>query len=152
VAHQRNEGETVPKNAPPEETASTKITMRTQEFGDWRGETLARLRQMILDADPNMVEEWKWVKPSSPGVPVWSHDGGVCTGEVYKEVVKLTFFRGASIKDPKKLFNSSLDGNVRRAIDVREGEKINAAAFKQLIRDAVAANTAALAQRAAKKK
>ena len=140
------------KNAPPEETASSKITKRTQEFGDWRGETLAQLRQLILDADPEIVEEWKWVKPTSPGVPVWSHDGGICTGEVYKEVVKLTFFRGASVKDPKRLFNSSLEGNVRRAIDVREGEKINAAAFKQLIRDAVAANATALAQRAAKKK
>jgi len=134
------------------ESATSKITKRTQEFGDWRGETLARLRQLILDADPEIVEEWKWVKPTSPGVPVWSHGGGVCTGEVYKEVVKLTFFRGASIKDPKGLFNSSLEGNVRRAIDVHEGEKINAAAFKQLIRDAVAANAAALAQRAAKKK
>jgi hypothetical protein len=135
-----------------DESASGKITQRTQELGDWRGETLALLRQLILEADPRMQEEWKWVKPTNPGVPVWSHDGGVCTGESYKEVVKLTFFRGASVKDPKKLFNSSLEGNVRRAIDFREGEKINRAAFKQLIRDAVAANTEALAQRAAKKK
>ena len=142
----------MPTNSPNEESASSKITKRTKEFGDWRGDTLAHLRQLILSADPDIEEEWKWVKPTSPGVPVWSHDGGVCTGEVYKEVVKLTFFRGASIKDPKKLFNSSLEGNVRRAIDVREGEKINAAAFKKLIRDAVAANAAALAQRAAKKK
>jgi hypothetical protein len=142
----------VSKSAPKEESASSKITKRTQEFGDWRGETLARLRQLILDADPDMQEEWKWVKPTNPGVPVWSHDGGVCTGEVYKQVVKLTFFRGASVKDPKQLFNSSLEGNVRRAIDVHEGEKVNEAAFKQLIRAAVAANKAALAERAAKKK
>jgi hypothetical protein len=142
----------VSKSAPKEESASSKITKRTQEFGDWRGETLARLRQLILDADPDMQEEWKWVKPTSPGVPVWSHDGGVCTGEVYKQVVKLTFFRGASVKDPKQLFNSSLEGNVRRAIDVHEGEKVNEAAFKQLICAAVAANKAALAERAAKKK
>jgi hypothetical protein len=142
----------VSKSAPKEESASSKITKRTQEFGDWRGETLARLRQLILDADPDMQEEWKWVKPTNPGVPVWSHDGGVCTGEVYKQVVKLTFFRGASVKDPKQLFNSSLEGNVRRAIDVHEGEKVNEAAFKQLICAAVAANKAALAERAAKKK
>jgi hypothetical protein len=141
----------VPK-APKEESASSKISKRTEEFEDWRGETLARLRQLILDADPNMEEEWKWVKPTNPGVPVWSHHGGVCTGEVYKQVVKLTFFRGASVPDPKKLFNSSLEGNVRRAIDVHEGEKINATAFKQLIRAAVAENAAVLAQRAAKKK
>jgi hypothetical protein len=143
---------TVPKSTPKEESVSSKITQRSQEFGDWRGEMLARLRQLILDADPDMQEEWKWVKPTSPGVPVWSHDGGVCTGEVYKQVVKLTFFRGASLKDPKHLFNSSLEGNVRRAIDVREGEKVNEAAFKQLIRAAVAANKSALAERAAKKK
>ncbi|MGD0691741.1 MAG: DUF1801 domain-containing protein [Acidimicrobiales bacterium] len=146
------EGITVPKSAPKEETAASKITERTQEFGDWRGVTLARLRQLILDADPDMEEEWKWVKPTSPGVPVWSHDGGVCTGEVYKAVVKLTFFRGATVNDPKKLFNSSLEGNVRRAIDFHEGEKINEAAFKQLIKAAVAANKTALAERAAKKK
>ena len=140
------------KSAPKEESASSKITQRTQEFGDWRGETLARLRHLILDADPDMQEEWKWVKPTNPGVPVWSHDGGVCTGEVYKQVVKLTFFRGASVKDPKQLFNSSLEGNVRRAIDFHEGEKVNEAAFRQLIRAAVAANKAALAERATKKK
>jgi hypothetical protein len=139
----------MPKSDPREESASSKVTKRTKELGGWRGETLAHLRQLILDADPEIVEEWKWVKPTNPGVPVWSREGGICTGEAYKEVVKLTFFRGASIKDPKKLFNSSLEGNVRRAIDVREGEKINAAAFKQLIRAAVAAN---VAQRAAKKK
>jgi hypothetical protein len=133
--------------SPNGEAASANITKRIQELGDWRGETLAHVRQLIHDADPDIKEEWKWM-----GTPVWSHDGGVCTGESYKQVVKLTFHRGASIKDPKKLFNSSLEGNTRRAIDLREGEKINEAAFKQLIRAAVAANSAALAQRAAKKK
>jgi len=128
------------------------IDERIKELGDWRGNTLAHLRKLIHEADPDIVEEWKWVKPTRPGTPVFSHDGIVCTGESYKEVVKLTFARGASIADPKKLFNSSLEGNVRRAIDVREGEKINEAAFRQLIRAAVAANSAALAQRAAKKK
>lgn len=127
--------------------ASANITRRIQELGDWRGETLAHVRQLIHDADPDIVEEWKW-----RGTPVWSHDGIVCTGESYKQVVKLTFARGASIKDPKKLFNSSLDGNTRRAIDLREGEKINDAAFKQLVRAAVAANSAAHARRIAKKK
>jgi hypothetical protein len=133
-------------------TASASITQRIEELGDWRGETLAQLRQLIHDADPEIQEEWKWVKPKSGGTPVWSHDGGICTGESYKQVVKLTFFRGASIKDPKRLFNSSLEGNVRRAIDFREGEKIDEAAFMQLVRAAVAANSAALAERAAKKK
>jgi hypothetical protein len=127
--------------------ASAKITKRIEELGDWRGETLTHLRQLIHDADPDIVEEWKWM-----GTPVWSHDGIVCTGESYKQVVKLTFARGASIEDPKKLFNSSLEGNTRRAIDVREGEKINEAAFKKLIRAAVAENSAVLAERAAKKK
>ena len=134
------------------EDASAKITKRIEELGDWRGETLAHVRQFIRDADPDVQEEWKWEKPKSSGVPVWSHDGGVCTGDTYKQVVKLTFFRGASIKDPKKLFNSSLEGNTRRAIDLREGEKIDEAAFKQLIRAAVAANSAARAQRVTKKK
>jgi len=134
------------------EAASDKITERIRELGDWRGETLAHLRQLIHDADPEIEEEWKWEKPTSGGTPVWSHDGGVCTGESYKQVVKLTFFRGASIEDPKKLFNSSLEGNTRRAIDLREGDRIDEAAFKQLIRAAVAANSAARAQRAAKKK
>lgn len=132
-------------------TASESITNRIQELGDWRGETLARVRQLIHAADPGIQEEWKWEKSTSGGVPVWSHDGGVCTGETYRQVVKLTFFRGASIKDPKKLFNSSLQGNTRRAIDLREGDRIDEAAFKQLIRAAVEANSAALAQRAAKK-
>jgi hypothetical protein len=124
-------------------TPNEKITAKIEEPGDWRGETLARVRELIHAADPDIVEEWKWEKPSSGGVPVWSHDGGVCTGESYKQVVKLTFFRGASLPDPKKLFNSSLEGNTRRAIDVREGEKIDATAFKQLVRAAVAANHAA---------
>jgi hypothetical protein len=139
----------MPTGRPNEETASNKITRRTEEFDDWRGAMLARLRQLILEADPQMQEEWKWVKPSNPGVPVWSHDGGVCTGEVYKAVVKLTFFRGAALADPKQLFNSSLEGNVRRAIDFREGDKVNEAAFKRLIREAVAANAEV---KAAKKK
>jgi hypothetical protein len=141
-----------PTNPPSGEAASTSITKRIQELGDWRGETLAHLRQLIHDADPDIEEEWKWVKASNPGTPVWSHDGIVCTGESYKEVVKLTFARGASIEDPKKLFNSSLEGNTRRAIDLREGQKIDEAAFTQLIRAAVAANSAARAQRTAKKK
>ncbi len=135
-----------------DEAASAKITARIQELGDWRGATLAHVRRLIHDADPDIQEEWKWEKKTSPGTPVWSHNGGVCTGESYKQVVKLTFFRGASIKDPKKLFNSSLEGNARRAIDLHEGEKINESAFKQLIRAAVAANAAVYAQRAAKKK
>lgn len=136
-----------PKTTPNGAAASANITKRIQELGDWRGETLAQVRQLIRDADPDIEEEWKW-----RGVPVWSHDGIVCTGESYKQVVKLTFARGASIKDPNKLFNSSLEGNTRRAIDIREGEKINQAAFKALIRAAVAANSAARAGRAAKKK
>ncbi len=141
-----------PTGRPDGETAAANITGRIQELGDWRGETLVHIRQLIHDADPDIREEWKWVKPKSPGTPVWSHDGIVCTGESYKQVVKLTFARGASIKDPKKLFNSSLEGNARRAIDIREGEKIDEAAFKQLICDAVAANSAARAQRAVRKK
>jgi hypothetical protein len=126
-------------------TATEKITKKIEELGDWRGEALARVRQLIQDADPEIEEEWKWEKPSSGGTPVWSHDGGVCTGESYKQVVKLTFFRGASLEDPKKLFNSSLEGNTRRAIDIREGEKLDEAAFKALVRSAVAANSAARA-------
>ena len=142
------------KKSPTKKTDSPSalIDARIEELGDWRGETLARLRQLIHDADPEIEEEWKWAKASSPGTPVWSHDGGVCTGESYKQVVKLTFFRGASLPDPKKLFNSSLEGNTRRAIDFREGEKLNEAAFKALIRSAVAANSAARARRASRKK
>jgi hypothetical protein len=147
-----DEGSPVPKTSAKDESASSNITARINEVGGWRGETLSRLRQLIHAADPKVEEEWKWVKPTNPGVPVWSHDGGICTGEVYKQVVKLTFFRGAAVKDPKKIFNSSLEGNVRRAIDFREGEKIDEAAFKQLIRDAVKLNTEVLAERAAKKK
>ena len=120
--------------------AAKKITNKIKELGGWRGDTLAKVRQLIHDADPDVEEEWKWEKPSSGGVPVWSHDGGICTGESYKEVVKLTFFKGASLPDPKKLFNSSLEGKTRRAIDIREGEKINEPAFKALIKAAVAAN------------
>jgi hypothetical protein len=131
---------------------STSIDKKIKELGDWRGETLAHVRQLIHEADPQIEEEWKWAKATSPGVPVWSHDGGVCTGETYKQVMKFTFFRGAALKDPKKLFNSSLEGNVRRAIDLRETEKIDEAAFKQLIRAAVDANSAVLAQRASKNK
>ena len=134
------------------EAASANISKRIQELGDWRGETLAHVRQLIHDADPDIQEEWKWAKATNPGTPVWSHDGIVCTGESYKQVVKLTFARGASIQDPKKLFNSSLEGNTRRAIDLREGEKINEAAFRQLIRAAVAANSAARAHASAKKR
>lgn len=131
------------KRAPGSEAAADKITKRIQELGDWRGETLARVRQLIHDADPEIQEDWKWEKPSSPGTPVWSHDGDVCTGESYKQVVKLTFFRGASLEDPQKLFNSSLEGRTRRAIDMREGDTLDEAAFKRLIRSAVAANAAA---------
>ena len=141
-----------PTDRPNGESASASITKRIQELGDWRGETLARVRQLIHDADPDIQEEWKWEKPKAPGTPVWSRDGGVCTGESYKQVVKLTFFRGAAIEDPRKLFNSSLEGNTRRAIDLREGERIDEVAFKQLIRDAVAANAAARAQQAARKR
>lgn len=136
-----------PTSRPNREAASAKITERIQELGDWRGETLARVRRLIHAADPDIQEEWKWM-----GTPVWSHDGGVCTGESYKQVVKLTFFRGASLPDPRKLFNSSLEGNTRRAIDIREGERIDETAFKELIRSAVAANSAARAPRASPKK
>jgi hypothetical protein len=136
-----------PTSGPGKEDASANITKRIRELGDWRGATLAKVRELIHDADPDIQEEWKW-----RGVPVWSHDGIVCTGESYKEVVKLTFARGASIEDPKKLFNSSLEGNVRRALDIRAGEKINETALKQLIRAAVEANCAAVAERVAKKK
>src|SRR4051795_2195419 len=125
------------------EAASAKISERIRELGDWRGETLARLRELIHEGDPEIEEEWKWAKATSPGTTLWSHDGGVCTGESYKQVVKLTFFRGASVDDPKQLFNSSLEGNARRAIDIREGETIDEPAFKRLTRAGVAANAAA---------
>jgi len=120
--------------------ASEIISARIGELRDWRGKTLSRMRKLIKDADPDVVEEWKWVKATSPGTPVWSHDGIICTGESYKNVVKLTFAKGASLKDPKRLFNSSLEGNVRRAIDIHEGEEVDESAFKTLIRQAVALN------------
>jgi len=123
------------------QSAAELISGRIADLGDWRGETLSRMRTLIKEADPDVVEEWKWVKATTPGTPVWSHDGIICTGESYKSVVKLTFAKGASLKDPARLFNSSLDGNVRRAIDIREGEKIDATAFKALIRQAVALNS-----------
>src|SRR5712671_1830644 len=123
------------------QSASEAISNRVAELGDWRGKTLSRMRTLIKQADPDVVEEWKWVKPTTPGTPTWSHDGIICTGEPYKSVVKLTFAKGASLKDPAKLFNSSLEGNTRRAIDIHEGEKVDAGAFKALIRAAVALNT-----------
>ena len=122
------------------QSASELIDKRIAELGDWRGETLSRMRKLIKQADPDVVEEMKWVKPTNPGTPTWSHDGIICTGETYKSVVKLTFAKGASLKDPAKLFNSSLAGNTRRAIDIHEGEKVDAGAFKALIRAAVALN------------
>jgi hypothetical protein len=123
------------------ESASERIDARIEELGDWRGDTLARIRALVKDADPEVVEEWKWAKATSPGTPVWSHDGIICTGESYKAVVKMTFAKGASLPDPSGLFNSSLDGNVRRAIDFREGDKVDEQALKALIRAAVALNT-----------
>ena len=122
------------------ESPSRLIDERIKGLGDWRGEALSRIRFLIKEADPGVVEEWKWQKATSPGVPVWSHDGGICTGETYKTVVKLTFFKGARLKDPSRLFNSSLEGNVRRAIDLHEGEKLDEPAFKALIQNAVALN------------
>ena len=128
------------------QSASELIDRRIAELVDWRGDTLSRMRKLIKEADPDVVEEWKWM-----GTPVWSHDGIICTGESYKSIVKLTFAKGASLKDPAKLFNSSLDGNVRRAIDIAEGEEVDATAFKALVREAVAFNGAAMAKRKAKK-
>lgn len=121
--------------------ASGMIDQRIADLGDWRGETLSRMRTLIREADPGVVEEWKWVKATNPGTPVWSHDGIICTGESYKSIVKLTFAKGAALDDPAGLFNSSLDGNTRRAIDIRQGEEVDAGAFKALIRAAVALNT-----------
>ena len=120
--------------------ASKLIDKRIRELGDWRGKTLSKVRGIIKEADPDIVEEWKWVKATNPGTPVWSHDGGICTGETYKDVVKLTFFKGAALNDPSGLFNSSLDGKVRRAIDIKENDKIDEDALKSLIREAVALN------------
>jgi len=122
------------------QSASALISKRIADLGDWRGKTLGRMRKLIKAADPDVVEEWKWAKATTPGVPVWSHDGIICTGESYKSVVKLTFAKGASLKDPARLFNSSLDGNVRRAIDIHEGEDVDESAFKALVRQAVALN------------
>jgi hypothetical protein len=123
-------------------SASKMIDQRIRELGEWRGPVLKRMRELIRHADPDVVEEWKWQKATSPGTPVWSHEGGICTGESYKEIVKLTFFHGASLKDPSRLFNSSLEGNTRRAIDIRQDDAIDEAAFKDLIRTAVAFNVA----------
>ena len=134
------------KSAPQEpESPSELIDARIRELDDWRGETLSRLRALVRQADPDVVEEWKWRKASHPGVPVWSHDGMICTGETYKSVVKMTFAKGASLNDPSGLFNSSLEGNVRRAIDFREGDKVDEKALQALIRSAVALNTSSRA-------
>ena len=122
------------------ESPSELIDAKIEELGDWRGETLARVRALIKQADPDVVEEWKWRKATNPGVPVWSHQGGICTGETYKNVVKLTFFKGASLDDPAGLFNSSLEGNTRRAIDIHEDDEIDEKAFTALIRTAVSFN------------
>ena len=127
-------------NASATASATELISQRIAELGDWRGDTLSRMRALIKQADPGVVEEWKWAKATSPGTPVWSHDGIICTGESYKNVVKLTFAKGASLKDPARLFNSSLDGNVRRAIDIHESDTVDEPAFKDLIRAAVAVN------------
>lgn len=124
----------------PERSASALFDAKIKELGDWRGKTLAKVREIIHAADPEIVEEWKWVRPTSPGTPLWSHGGIVCTGETYKNHIKMTFAKGARLKDPSGLFNSSLEGNVRRAIDIHEGEKVDEAALKDLIRAAVALN------------
>ena len=131
--------------------AASRIDGRVRDLGDWRGATLERMRRLIQEADPEVVEEWKWVKPTNPGVPVWSHDGILCTGETYKSVVKLTFAKGASLPDPARLFNSSLEGNVRRAIDIHENETIDAAAFKELVQAAVLLNLQGASGRRGKK-
>jgi len=120
--------------------ASKLMDKRIRELGDWRGKTLSKVREIIKEADPDVVEEWKWVKPTNPGTPVWSHNGGICTGETYKTVVKLTFFKGAALNDPSGLFNSSLEGKVRRALDIKEDDEIDEDALKKLIREAVALN------------
>ena len=128
--------------ASPGQPASALISKRIAELGDWRGETLSVMRKLIQQADPDVVEEWKWVTPTKPGTPVWSHDGIICTGESYKDKVKLTFAKGASLKDPAGLFNASLDGNARRAIDLHEGKEVDGSAFKALVRQAVTLNSA----------
>jgi hypothetical protein len=129
------------------ESASARIDAKIEELGDWRGSMLSKVRALIRKADPEVVEEWKWQKPTNPGVPVWSHDGIICTGETYKSVVKLTFAKGAQLSDPGRLFNSSLEGKVRRAIDLHEGDRIDEAAFKALIRDAVKLNESSTPRR-----
>jgi hypothetical protein len=134
------------------ESASAFIDAKIKELGDWRGKTLAKVREIIHQADPEIVEELKWAKATSPGTPVFSHGGIICTGETYKNVVKMTFAKGAALKDPSGLFNSSLEGNVRRAIDIHEGEKIDEAAFKDLIRAAVALNLTPKPRRASSKR
>jgi hypothetical protein len=139
------------KKPVPVESASSIIDAKIKELGDWRGKMLAKVREIIYEADPEIVEEWKWVKPSSAGTPVFSHSGIVCTGETYKNVVKMTFAKGAALKDPSGLFNSSLDGNIRRAIDIHEGDKVDGAALKELIRAAVALNLKGPARMAVKK-
>ncbi len=136
------------KKPVPMESASARIDEKIMELGDWRGKTLAKVRAIIHQADPDIVEEWKWVKATSPGTPVFSHGGIVCTGETHKNVVKMTFAKGAALPDPFGLFNSGLDGNVRRAIDIHEGDKVNEAALKELIRAAVALNLKGKSQRA----
>ncbi|MES2176627.1 MAG: DUF1801 domain-containing protein [Gemmatimonadota bacterium] len=139
------------KKVAEEQSASDLISQRIADLGDWRGKTLDRMRTLIRKADPDVVEEWKWVKATKPGTPVWSHDGIICTGESYKSVVKLTFAKGAALEDPAQLFNSSLEGNVRRAIDIHEGEKIDETAFRALIQRAVALNSARKAKPAKKR-
>jgi hypothetical protein len=129
------------------QSASELISKRIAELGDWRAETLSLMRTLIKEVDPDVVEELKWVKPTNPGTPTWSHDGIICTGESYKNVVKLTFAKGASLKDPARLFNSSLDGHVRRAIDIHEGDEVQVPAFKALVRQAVALNRSGKSKR-----
>jgi hypothetical protein len=146
ICNDRN-GTMTDAGASQDQSPSALISQRIAELGDWRGETLGRMRRLIAEADPDVVEEWKW-----RGTPVWSHDGIICTGESYKTVVKLTFAKGASLSDPAGLFNASLDGNVRRAIDIHEGEEIDAPAFKALIREAIALNTSRKAKTSKKAK
>jgi hypothetical protein len=140
LKYARNQGVTMKENGPQTQSASALIDRRIEELGDWRGKTLARVRRLIKEADPEIVEEWKWVKSGKGGTPTWSHNGLVCTGETYKSVVKMTFAKGASLDDPSGLFNSSLEGNVRRAIDIREDDQVHEAALKRLISEAVAFN------------
>jgi hypothetical protein len=128
------------KSPVPTESAAARIDEKIKALGDWRGKTLAKVRAIIRRADPEIVEEWKWVKPTNPGTPVWSHGGIVCTGETYKNLVKMTFARGAALKDPSRLFNSSLEGKVRRAIDIHEGDDVDESALRDLVRAAVALN------------